>query len=83
LDHLEGGLPARGELVSTLSSEHLSEHQIFHLKFSATYEPLLIVFECLAVSCIFYSRMSSSLIDEVDIFMPKLILRGFVICLDT
>jgi hypothetical protein len=31
----------------------------------------------------FYSRMSSSLIDEVDIFMVKLILRGFVICLDT
>jgi hypothetical protein len=56
LGHSEGDLSARGELVSTLSSEHLSEHQIFHLQFSATHEPLLVAFECLAVSCIFIAE---------------------------
>jgi hypothetical protein len=83
LGHLEGDLPARGEIVSTLSSEHPPEHQIFHLELSAMHEPLLVAFECLAVPCIFYSRLLSSLINEVDIFMMELVLRGFVICLDT
>jgi hypothetical protein len=83
LGHSEGTLPAGGELVSTLSSEHLPEHQIFHLELFATHELLLVAFECLAVPCIFYSRLSSSLIDEVDIFTPELVLCFFVICLDT
>jgi hypothetical protein len=83
LDHSEGALPVGGELVSTISSEHSLEHQIIHLELSATHEPLLVVFECLAVPCIFYSRLSSSLIDEVDIFTPELVLCGFVICMDT
>jgi hypothetical protein len=82
LGHSEGVLPAGGELVSTLSSEHPPEHQIFHLELSATYEPLLVAFECFAVPCIFYSRLPSSLIDEVNIFMPELVLCGFIICLD-
>jgi hypothetical protein len=72
LSHSEGALLAGRELVSTLSSEHPPEH-----------EPLLIVFECLMVPCIFYSRLSSFLIDEVDIFMLELVLHGFVVCLDT
>jgi hypothetical protein len=83
LGHSEGAIPARGELVSTLLSEHPPEHHIFHLKLSATHKPLLVAFECLAVPCIFDSRLSSSLIDEVDIFTPELVLRGFVICLET
>jgi hypothetical protein len=39
--------------------------------------------ERLAVPCIFNSRLSSSLVDEVDIFMLELVLRGFIVCLDT
>jgi hypothetical protein len=31
----------------------------------------------------FYSRLPSSFIDKVNIFTPELILRGFLICLDT
>jgi hypothetical protein len=31
LGHSEGALPTTGELVSTPSSEHLLEHQIFHM----------------------------------------------------
>jgi hypothetical protein len=83
LGHSEGALPAGGELVSTLSIEHPSEHQIVHLELYATHEPLFIEFVCLAVPCIFDSRLPSSLIDEVDIFTPELILRGFIVCLDT
>jgi hypothetical protein len=83
LGHSEGALPAGGELVSTLSSEHLSEHQIFHLELSSTHELLLVAFECLVVPCIFYSRLSSSLINEVDIFTSELVLCGFIVYLDT
>jgi hypothetical protein len=83
LCHVEGGLPAEGELVSSFSSEHPLEHQIVHLELSASHEPLLVAFEYLAIPCIFNSRLSSSFIDEVDILMPELVLRGFVVCLDT
>jgi hypothetical protein len=83
LGHSEGALLAGGVLVSTLSSEHPLEYQIFHLELSAMHEPLLLAFECLAVPCIFDSRLSSSLINEVDIFTLELVRRGFVICLDT
>jgi hypothetical protein len=83
LGHSKGTLPVGGELVSTLSSQHLSEHQIVHLELSATHELLLVVFECLAAPCIFDIRLSSSLIDKVIIFRPELVLRGFIVCLDT
>jgi hypothetical protein len=83
LGHQEGGVPAGGELVNTLSSEHLPEHQIIHLELFAMHEPLLITFEYLAVPCIFYSRLLSSLIDEVNIFTLELVLCGFITCLDT
>jgi hypothetical protein len=83
LGHTEGALSAGGELVSTILSEHPLEHQIFHLQLSAMHKPLLVVFECLVVPCIFYSRLPFSLIDEVDIFTSELGLRGFVVCLDT
>jgi hypothetical protein len=83
LGHSEGTLPAGGELLSTLSSEHPPEHQIFHLELSAMHELLLVVFECLVVSCIFDSILLYSLINEVNIFTPELVLHGFVVCLDT
>jgi hypothetical protein len=83
LCHSKGALPARGELVSALSCEHLSEHQIIHLELSAMHEPLSIALECFMVPCILNGRLPSSLIDEVDIFMLELVLCGFVICLDT
>jgi hypothetical protein len=35
------------------------------------------------VLCILDSYLPSSLIDEVDIFMPELVLCGCIICLDT
>jgi hypothetical protein len=83
LGHVKGALPTGGELVSSFSSEHPPEHQIIHLELSATYEPLLVAFECLAVLCICNSRLPSSFIDEVDILTPELVLRGFIVCLNT
>jgi hypothetical protein len=46
------------------------------------HEPLLIASECLAVPCIFNSRLPSSFIDKIDIFTPELVLCGFVVRLD-
>jgi hypothetical protein len=54
-------------------------HQIVHLELSATHELLMIMFECLAVPCILNSRLSSSLINEVDILMLELVLCGFIV----
>jgi hypothetical protein len=83
LGHTEGALPAGGELVSSFSSEHPPKHQIVHLELSAAHKLLLVEFECLAVPCIFNSRLPSSFIDEVNILASKLVLRSFVVCLDT
>jgi hypothetical protein len=81
--HAEGVLLAGGELVNSFLSERPPECQIVHLELSAARELLLVVFECLVVPCIFNSRLPSSFIDEVDFLTPELVLRGFVICLDT
>jgi hypothetical protein len=83
LGHLEGGLPARGEPISAFSWEHLSEHQIIHLELPTTHEPLSIVLEYLAVPCILNSILTSSLIDQVNILALELVLRSFVVYLDT
>jgi hypothetical protein len=83
LCHPEGTLPTGGEFVATLPREHRPEHYIVHLELSATHEPLMIMLYRLAVPCIFYCRIPSSLIDEDDIFTPELVLRGYVICLNT
>jgi hypothetical protein len=83
LGHAEGALLAGGELVSSFSSEHPLEHQIVHLELSVAHKLLLVVFECLAVPCIFNSRLPSSFINEVDMLSSELVLCGFVICLDT
>jgi hypothetical protein len=47
------------------------------------HKPLMIAPEHWAVPCIFNSRLKSSFVDKVDIFMPELVLCGFIVCLDT
>jgi hypothetical protein len=47
------------------------------------HEPLMIASECLAVPCIFNSRLPSFFINNVDIFTSELVLHSFIICLDT
>jgi hypothetical protein len=83
LGHPVGSLPTGGELLSTLPSEHPLELQIIHLEVSTVYEQLLIALERLAIPCIFNSRLSSSFINKVDIFTPELVLRVFIVNLDT
>jgi hypothetical protein len=43
----------------------------------------MIASERLAVPCIFNSRLPSSFVDEVDVITSELVLRGFIVCLDT
>jgi hypothetical protein len=83
LCHSEGTIPVEGELVHFLTGKNVPEHQIVHLELPTIHEPLVIVLEHLTVSCILESCLPSSLIDEVDIITPELVLCGFVICLDT
>jgi hypothetical protein len=63
--------------------EHAPEHQVIHLELPATHEPLVTASKRLMVPCISDNCLSSSLIDEVDVITPKLVLCGFIICLDT
>jgi hypothetical protein len=46
-------------------------------------ETLMIALERLMVPCISDRWLPSSLVDEVDVTTPELILCGFVVCLDT
>jgi hypothetical protein len=47
------------------------------------HEPLVIVLERLMVPCISESCLPSSLVDKVNIIIVELVLRSFIICLDT
>jgi hypothetical protein len=78
-----GTFPAGGKFVHALPAMHPPEDQIIHLVLPASHEPLVVVPELLPVACIFNSSLPSSLIEQVDILTPELVLRGFVICLDT
>jgi hypothetical protein len=74
-------LPVGGELVCAFMGKYAPEHQIIHLELPTMHKPLVIAPERLAVPCISESCLPSLFIDEVDIIMPELVLRGFVICL--
>jgi hypothetical protein len=83
LCHVEGTLPAGGELVCAFTGQYAPEHHVAHLKLPATHESLVIALEHLTVPCISDSCLPSSLVDEINIITPELVLRGFIICLDT
>jgi hypothetical protein len=83
LCHLKRTLPAGVELICAFTGEYTPEHQIIHLELSTMHEPLLIMPERLMVLCILESCLPSSLINEVNINTPELVLRGFIVCLDT
>jgi hypothetical protein len=77
-----GTFPVGGKFVHALPVNHTPEDQIIHLELSASHEPLVVAPERLSVACIFNSNLPSSLVDQVDILTPELVLRGFVVCLD-
>jgi hypothetical protein len=80
--HLEGTLLAGGELVHSLMGKNAPEHQIVHLELPTMHEPLVIVLKRLTIPCVSKSCLPSSLVNEVDIITPELVLRSFVICQD-
>jgi hypothetical protein len=71
--------PGESLLVPSL----VSTQQIIHLELSAMHELLLVALECLAVPCIFNHKLPSSFTDKVDIFVLEMVLRGFIVCLNT
>jgi hypothetical protein len=79
LGYPKGTFPVGGKLVLAILVKHPSEDQIIHLELSPSHKPLVVA----PIVCIFNSRLPSSFIDYVDIHRPELVLRGFVICLDT
>jgi hypothetical protein len=76
-------LPNRGKFVHALPAKHPPEDQIIHLEVPASHEPLVVAPERLPVVCIFNSSLPYSLVDQIDILTPELVLRGFIICLYT
>jgi hypothetical protein len=83
LGYLEGTFPIGGKFVHALSVKHLPEDQIIHLELPASHEPLVVAPEHLPVAYIFNSTLPSLLMDQVDILTPELVLRGFIVCLNT
>jgi hypothetical protein len=83
LGYPKRALLAWGELVGTFSAKDPPELQIVHLELLATQEPFVVAPKRLLVPCSFNSRLPSSLIYQVDIFMSELVLCGFVVRLDT
>jgi hypothetical protein len=75
--------PSRGEFVHTFKGECAPEHQVTHLELPATHIPLVIALKRLMISCILDSCLPSSLIDEVDVITPELVLHDFIVCLNT
>jgi hypothetical protein len=47
------------------------------------HKPLVVALEPLVVLCILESCLPSSFINKVDIITSELVLRGFVVCLNT
>jgi hypothetical protein len=47
------------------------------------HKPLVVAPELLAILCISESYLPSSFIDDVGIIMPELVLRDFIVCLNT
>jgi hypothetical protein len=78
-----GTFPIGGKFVHALLAKHPPEDQIIHLELPASHKPLVVAPERLSVACIFNSSLPSSLVDQVDILTPELVLHGFVICLYT
>jgi hypothetical protein len=72
-----------GELICVFSGEYAPEHQIIHLEQPTMHESLVIALERLMVPCISESYLPSLLIDKVNIITVELVLRSFIICLDT
>jgi hypothetical protein len=83
LCHPKRTLPVGGELVCAFKRKYASEHQIVHLELPTMHKLLVIVSERLVIPCISGSCLSSSYVDKVDIITPELVLRGFVVCLNT
>jgi hypothetical protein len=83
LCHRKRTLPVGGELVCTFTGKYAPEHQIVHLELPTIHKLLVIAPKHLAVPCILERCLPSSFFDEVDIITLNLVLRNFIVCLNT
>jgi hypothetical protein len=67
--------------MQAFTGKYAPEYQIVHLELPIMHKPLVVASEHLAVPCILESCFPSFFVEKVDIIMPKLVLRSFVICL--
>jgi hypothetical protein len=70
-------------LVQAFLGKYALENQIVHLELPTMHKPLVIAPERLAVLCILESCLPSCFIDQVNIIVLKLVLCGFIVCLNT
>ena len=82
LCNLEGPLPAGGEFVEPRSVQDPSEDEVASPELPTVHEPLMIAPERLVVACVSDCCSPSSLVDEVDIITPLLLLHKFIKSLD-
>jgi hypothetical protein len=83
LRYPEGTFSVGEKFVHALPVKHPPEDKIIHLELFASHELLMVAPKRLLVVCIFNSRLPSSLVGQVNIITLELVLRGFIIGLDT
>jgi len=82
LCNLERPLPAGGEFVEPRSVQDPSEDEVASPELPTVHEPLMIAPERLVVACISDCCSPPSLVNEVHVVAPQLLLHGFVKGLD-
>ena len=80
--NLEVPLPTGGEFVEPCSVQDPPQDEVASPELPTVHEPLMIVPERLVVACISDCCSPPSLVDEVDIVTPLLLLHGFIKSLD-
>jgi hypothetical protein len=68
--HLEGSLPAGGELVEPFSVQYSLKDQVPDPELPTMHKPLVVAPERLVVPCISDRRSPSALVDEVHVLTP-------------
>src|SRR6185503_5312613 len=82
LCNLERPLPAGGEFVEPRSVQDPSEDEVASPELPTVHEPLTVAPERLVVACISDRCSPPSLVNEVHVVAPQLLLHGFVKGLD-
>jgi len=81
--HLEGTLPARGELMKPFSVQDSPQDKVPSPELPTMRKPFMIASEHLVVPCISDRCLPPSLVNEVHVIAPLLFLQRFIKSLDS